>query len=67
MAVMAGNSGETCYSKYGSVSIKAKYCHEMVRAQSIHTNKHTLHTLAHSQKCENDTLQYMHSHVCISV
>lgn len=30
MAVMAGNSGETCYSKYGSVSIKSKYCHEMV-------------------------------------
>lgn len=34
MAVMAGNSGETCYSKYGSVSIKAKYCHEMVRTHS---------------------------------
>lgn len=32
MAVMAGNSGETCYSKYGSVSIKSRYCHEMVRA-----------------------------------
>ncbi len=32
MAVMAGNSGETCYSKYGSVSIKSKYCHEMVRS-----------------------------------
>lgn len=31
MAVMAGNSGETCYSKYGSMSIKSKYCHEMVR------------------------------------
>lgn len=30
MAVLAGNSGETCYSKYGSVSIKAKYCHELV-------------------------------------
>lgn len=30
MAVMAGNSGETCYSKYGSISIKTKYCHEMV-------------------------------------
>lgn len=30
MAVMAGNSGETCYSKYGAMSIKAKYCHEMV-------------------------------------
>lgn len=35
MAVMAGNSGETCYSKYGSVSIKAKYCHEMVRKKSL--------------------------------
>lgn len=37
MAVMAGNCGETCYNKYGSVSIKAKYCHEMVsmsRAQA---------------------------------
>lgn len=31
MAVMAGNSGETCYSKYGSISIKSRYCHEMVR------------------------------------
>ena len=37
MAVMAGNSGETCYSKYGSVSIKAKYCHEMVRLTHTHT------------------------------
>ena len=31
MSVMAGNSSETCYSKYGSVSIKSKYCHQMVR------------------------------------
>uniref|UniRef100_A0A4W3H7Q8 tRNA (guanine(26)-N(2))-dimethyltransferase n=1 Tax=Callorhinchus milii TaxID=7868 RepID=A0A4W3H7Q8_CALMI len=31
MAVMAGNSGETCYSKYGAMSIKSKFCHEMVR------------------------------------
>lgn len=37
MAVMAGNSGETCYSKYGSVSIKSKYCHEMVRK---HAGRH---------------------------
>lgn len=36
MAVMAGNSGETCYSKYGSISIKTKYCHEMV---SKHTQE----------------------------
>lgn len=30
MAVLAGNSPETCYSKYGSVSLKIKCCHEMV-------------------------------------
>uniref|UniRef100_A0A8C2XM56 tRNA (guanine(26)-N(2))-dimethyltransferase n=1 Tax=Cyclopterus lumpus TaxID=8103 RepID=A0A8C2XM56_CYCLU len=36
MAVMAGNSGETCYSKYGSVSIKAKYCHEMALRIILH-------------------------------
>lgn len=47
MAVMAGNSGETCYSKYGSVSIKAKYCHEMVRAQSTHT-----HSVSQSEMCK---------------
>ncbi|MEQ2206893.1 hypothetical protein XENOCAPTIV_004267 [Xenoophorus captivus] len=47
MAVMAGNSGETCYSKYGSVSIKAKYCHEMVSARRMRSlkceNEHVLH------------------------
>lgn len=29
MAVLAGNSPETCYTKYGSVSLKIKSCHEM--------------------------------------
>ncbi|XP_025059652.1 tRNA (guanine(26)-N(2))-dimethyltransferase isoform X5 [Alligator sinensis] len=37
MAVMAGNSGETCYSKYGAMSLKGKFCHEMA-----------LHILLHS-------------------
>uniref|UniRef100_A0A8C2A2X5 tRNA (guanine(26)-N(2))-dimethyltransferase n=1 Tax=Cyprinus carpio TaxID=7962 RepID=A0A8C2A2X5_CYPCA len=37
MAVMAGNSGETCYSKYGSVSIKSKYCHEMALRIILHS------------------------------
>ncbi|XP_071359933.1 tRNA (guanine(26)-N(2))-dimethyltransferase [Trachinotus anak] len=37
MAVMAGNSGETCYSKYGSVSTKAKYCHEMALRIILHS------------------------------
>lgn len=30
MAVLAGNSPETCYVKYGSISLKSKCCHEMV-------------------------------------
>ena len=29
MAVLCGNSQETCYVKYGAVSLKAKSCHEM--------------------------------------
>ncbi|TKS68644.1 tRNA (guanine(26)-N(2))-dimethyltransferase [Collichthys lucidus] len=37
MAVLAGNSGETCYSKYGAVSIKAKYCHEMALRIILHS------------------------------
>lgn len=37
MAVMAGNSGETCYSKYGSISIKSKFCHEMALRIILHS------------------------------
>ncbi|KAK2819456.1 hypothetical protein Q7C36_021102 [Tachysurus vachellii] len=37
MAVMAGNSGETCYSKYGSISVKSKYCHEMALRIILHS------------------------------
>ncbi|XP_043940667.1 tRNA (guanine(26)-N(2))-dimethyltransferase [Protopterus annectens] len=37
MAVMAGNSGETCYSKYGSMSIKIKSCHEMALRIILHS------------------------------
>lgn len=29
MAVLAGNSPETCYVKYGAVSLRIKCCHEM--------------------------------------
>ena len=29
MAVLCGNSPETCYAKYGAVSLKSKSCHEM--------------------------------------
>jgi tRNA (guanine26-N2/guanine27-N2)-dimethyltransferase len=28
MAVLAGNTPEVCYAKYGALSLKAKYCHE---------------------------------------
>ncbi|XP_018095129.1 tRNA (guanine(26)-N(2))-dimethyltransferase isoform X2 [Xenopus laevis] len=37
MAVLAGNSGETCYSKYGAMSIKSKYCHEMALRILLHS------------------------------
>lgn len=30
MAVLAGNAPETCYSKYGAISLKTKCCHEVV-------------------------------------
>jgi tRNA (guanine26-N2/guanine27-N2)-dimethyltransferase len=30
MAVLAGNSPETCHSKYGAISLRTKACHEMV-------------------------------------
>jgi len=30
MAVLAGNAPETCYSKYGAVSLRSEACHEMV-------------------------------------
>lgn len=30
MAVLAGNTPEACFVKYGSVPLKTKACHEMV-------------------------------------
>lgn len=30
MAVLAGNSPETCFLKYGAISLKSKACHEIV-------------------------------------
>lgn len=38
MAILAGNTPETCYSKYGAISLKTKSCHEMVS----HTTKEYL-------------------------
>eukprot|EP00042_Codosiga_hollandica_P044559 m.442807 g.442807 ORF g.442807 m.442807 type:complete len:367 (+) comp56817_c0_seq45:1061-2161(+) len=29
LAILCGNHPETCYGKYGSMPLKAKYCHEM--------------------------------------
>ena len=29
MAVLCGNATETCYTKYGAVSLRGKNCHEM--------------------------------------
>lgn len=30
MGVLCGNHSDACYGKYGSMSLKAKFCHEMV-------------------------------------
>ncbi|XP_071656838.1 tRNA (guanine(26)-N(2))-dimethyltransferase isoform X2 [Patagioenas fasciata] len=43
MGVLAGNSPETCFGKYGAVSLKAKFCHEMalrivLRSLQAHAN-----------------------------
>ncbi|XP_072395920.1 tRNA (guanine(26)-N(2))-dimethyltransferase isoform X1 [Diabrotica undecimpunctata] len=41
MAVLAGNSPETCYTKYGAISIRSRYCHEMalrILLQSIESH-----------------------------
>ncbi|NXJ58167.1 TRM1 dimethyltransferase, partial [Spizaetus tyrannus] len=37
MGVMAGNSAETCYSKYGAMSLKGKFCHEMALRIILHS------------------------------
>ncbi|XP_026481589.1 probable tRNA (guanine(26)-N(2))-dimethyltransferase [Ctenocephalides felis] len=48
MAVLAGNAPETCYTKYGAVSLHTKSCHEMalrILLQCIegHSNRYGRH------------------------
>ncbi|XP_046746811.1 probable tRNA (guanine(26)-N(2))-dimethyltransferase [Diprion similis] len=41
MAVLAGNSPETCHVKYGAISLKSKACHEMaLRILLQHISSH---------------------------
>ncbi|XP_065520512.1 tRNA (guanine(26)-N(2))-dimethyltransferase isoform X2 [Lathamus discolor] len=37
MGVLAGNNAETSYSKYGAVSLKGKFCHEMALRIILHS------------------------------
>ncbi|KAM5238031.1 tRNA (guanine(26)-N(2))-dimethyltransferase [Ctenodactylus gundi] len=37
MAVLAGHSGETCYSKYGAMALKSRACHEMALRIVLHS------------------------------
>uniref|UniRef100_G1RRE0 tRNA (guanine(26)-N(2))-dimethyltransferase n=1 Tax=Nomascus leucogenys TaxID=61853 RepID=G1RRE0_NOMLE len=37
VAVLAGNSGETCYSKYGAMALKSRACHEMALRIVLHS------------------------------
>ncbi|XP_035447574.2 probable tRNA (guanine(26)-N(2))-dimethyltransferase [Spodoptera frugiperda] len=46
MAVLAGNAPETCYSKYGAISLKTKCCHEvalriMLQCIESHANRYS--------------------------
>eukprot|EP00850_Spirogloea_muscicola_P011482 SM000071S21106 [mRNA] locus=s71:391555:399694:+ [translate_table: standard] len=48
MAVLCGNNGEVCHSKYGSFPLKGKFCHEMalrILLASIesHANRYKRH------------------------
>eukprot|EP00899_Mesostigma_viride_P004345 jgi/Mesvir1/13911/Mv16034-RA.2 len=48
MAVLCGNNAESCYGKYGSYPLRAKYCHEMalrILLASIesHANRYKRH------------------------
>lgn len=50
MAILCGNSSETCRAKYGAVSLKSKCCHEMalrIILQSIesHANRYGRYTM----------------------
>ncbi|KAH6943758.1 hypothetical protein HPB50_026934 [Hyalomma asiaticum] len=50
MAILCGNSSETCRAKYGAVSLKTKCCHEMalrIILQSIesHANRYGRYTV----------------------
>ncbi|XP_054923702.2 tRNA (guanine(26)-N(2))-dimethyltransferase isoform X2 [Dermacentor andersoni] len=50
MAILCGNSSETCRAKYGAVSLKTKCCHEMalrIVLQSIesHANRYGRYTV----------------------
>ncbi|KPJ04485.1 putative N(2),N(2)-dimethylguanosine tRNA methyltransferase [Papilio xuthus] len=54
MAVLAGNSPETCYSKYGAISLKTKCCHEMlggpIWSAPIHDEVFVSKVLTHVQE-----------------
>src|SRR6218665_1192056 len=46
MAVLCGNATETCHAKYGSTSLKARFCHEMavrilLRSVESHANRYS--------------------------
>lgn len=48
MAVLCGNNGEVCYSKYGAYPLRGKYCHEMalrilLASIEAHANRYKRH------------------------
>ena len=48
MAVLCGNAAETCYTKYGGISLKSKSCHEIalrlvLQCVEAHANRYGRH------------------------
>ena len=52
MSVLCGTHSESCHSKYGAMSLKAKFCHEMVSSHTymcmymyVYTHTHSGHNV----------------------
>ena len=57
MSVLCGTHSESCHSKYGAMSIKAKFCHEMVSCYISTVLENHLHiTLIHTVACKRGFL-----------
>ena len=63
MSVLCGTHSESCHSKYGAMSLKAKFCHEMVSVNIAHA--HTLPSVigrVHNMRMYMYIIVHVHVH-----